>query len=131
MFAYSSETFFTKNFIKECHQNLLEQKMKLMNRSRSIHEELRKHSNEKGGDETDQAVKSFMESGIVNNQHRLRHQLLEIEVALSKIAEGTYGICEETEEPIEAKRLKAIPWTRFSIEGAEIRESVQKQYQTG
>ncbi len=130
MFAHSKD-FFSKEFIEECHQSLLEQKTKLMNRSRSNHEELRRHSTERGGDETDLAVKSSMESGIVHNQHRLRHQLLEIEVALSKIAEGTYGICEETEEPIEVKRLQAIPWTRFSIEGAEIRESVQKQYHAG
>ncbi len=39
-----------------------------------------------------------------------------------------YGICEETEELIEEDRLLAIPWTRLSIEGAEIRESVNKRY---
>ncbi len=55
-------------------------------------------------------------------------RLLEIEVALSRIEDGTYGICEETEEVIEIERLSAIPWTRLSIEGAEIRESIQKRY---
>ena len=39
-----------------------------------------------------------------------------------------FGICEETEEVIEPERLRAIPWTRLSIEGAEIRESVNKRY---
>ena len=115
-------------FIEECRQKLLEEKTKLMNMSRSNHEKLRKNSIEKGGDETDQAVKSLMESEVVNAQKRIRHQLYEIEVALAKIAEGTYGICEETEEPIETARLLAIPWTRVSLEGADMRESVQKQY---
>ena len=115
-------------FIEECCQKLLKEKMKLMNMSRSYLERLRKNSVEKGGDETDQAVKSLMEAEVVNAQKRIRHQLYEIEVALAKISEGTYGICEETEEPIEKARLHAIPWTRFSLEGAEIRESVQKQY---
>jgi DnaK suppressor protein len=41
---------------------------------------------------------------------------------------GAYGICEETEEMIENERLLAIPWTRLSIEGAEIRESLKKRY---
>ena len=124
-------TVHSKAFIKECQQKLLERKASLLNRVRSNHENLRKNSLEKGGDETDQAIKSLMESEAVNNQERLRHQLYEIEVALGKIAQGNYGICEETEEPIEVKRLRAIPWTRFSIEGAEIRESLKKQYHAG
>jgi DnaK suppressor protein len=49
-------------------------------------------------------------------------------MALSRIESGTYGICEETEEQIEHERLLAIPWTRLSIEGAEIRESIKKRY---
>jgi len=40
--------------------------------------------------------------------------LYEIELALSRIATGTYGICEASGRPIEPDRLKAIPWTRFS-----------------
>ena len=53
---------------------------------------------------------------------------MEIEFALARIEQGTYGICEETEEPIEVERLLAIPWTRLSIEGAEIREVMTKKY---
>ena len=34
----------------------------------------------------------------------------------------------ETEEEIEPERLRALPWTRLSIEGAEIRESMTKRY---
>jgi RNA polymerase-binding transcription factor DksA len=39
--------------------------------------------------------------------------LYEVTEALKRIADGTYGICEITGEPIEADRLKALPWTRF------------------
>ncbi len=38
----------------------------------------------------------------------------QIESALDRIRNGTYGICELTGKPIEAGRLEAIPWTRFS-----------------
>jgi RNA polymerase-binding transcription factor DksA len=38
----------------------------------------------------------------------------EIEEALTRIRDGTYGVCELTGEPIEPDRLEAIPWTRFS-----------------
>ena len=38
----------------------------------------------------------------------------EIEEALNRIRNGTYGICELTGERIPAARLNAIPWTRFT-----------------
>ena len=40
--------------------------------------------------------------------------LYEVEEAVRRIGNDTYGICEETGKPIEAGRLKAVPWTRFS-----------------
>jgi RNA polymerase-binding transcription factor DksA len=42
--------------------------------------------------------------------------LYEIDQALNRIRNGTYGICEATGQPIDPERLKAIPWTRFSAE---------------
>jgi len=44
--------------------------------------------------------------------------LYEIDEAINRIRDGTYGKCELTGKPIEAARLEAIPWTRFSA-GAE------------
>ncbi len=40
--------------------------------------------------------------------------IYQIEQALDRINSGTYGICELTKKPIEAARLEAVPWTRFS-----------------
>jgi len=40
--------------------------------------------------------------------------LYEIDDALIRIRDGTYGICQLTGKPIERERLEAIPWTRFS-----------------
>lgn len=40
----------------------------------------------------------------------------EIDHALSKFAEGTYGICEVSGEPIPKERLEAIPWAREKVE---------------
>lgn len=40
--------------------------------------------------------------------------LYEIDEAMRRIRDGTYGICELTRKPIEPQRLEAIPWTRFS-----------------
>ena len=49
-------------------------------------------------------------------------KLKEVEYALQKIELGTYGICEETDGPIEKKRLEKMPWTRLCIDAAEEKE---------
>lgn len=41
--------------------------------------------------------------------------IYEIEQALKRIESGTYGVCALTGKPIAQARLRAIPWTRFSI----------------
>jgi len=51
-----------------------------------------------------------------------RKVLVEIEDALKRIEEGTYGICEGTDKPIERSRLEAIPWARYSVEYANQKE---------
>lgn len=47
-----------------------------------------------------------------------QEKLYEIEAALKRIDDGSYGICELTGQPIPQRRLQAVPWTRFS-EAAE------------
>jgi RNA polymerase-binding transcription factor DksA len=51
--------------------------------------------------------------------------LVEIQEALKRIEDGTFGICEGLGIPIEENRLKAIPWTRYSMEYARMLESGQ------
>ena len=44
--------------------------------------------------------------------------LKEIDAALQRIEDGTYGICEGSGKPIPKKRLEALPWTRYCVEYA-------------
>lgn len=115
------------DLIFNCKKKLLETKSELLNRVKEARLDLHM-SEDRGGDEGDQTMRALAESEFLNMTERLRKQLMEIEIALSRIENGNYGICEETEEPIEPDRLLAIPWTRLSIEGAEIRESLRKKY---
>lgn len=116
----------TEALIAECREKLLHSKSDLLNRVREARTKLDQF--ERGGDEADQTMRILAEQEVMSLTDRLRQQLLEIESALGRIENGSYGFCEETEEPIEVERLRAIPWTRLSIEGAEIRESVDKRY---
>lgn len=116
----------SQKFILQCREKLLEAKMDILNRFRDGKEQIM--ADERGGDEADQTMRLIAESEYLTQQERLRSRLVEIEAALARIEKGSYGVCEETEEPIEAERLLAIPWTRLSIEGAELREAVGKRY---
>ena len=51
-----------------------------------------------------------------------RETLREIDEALERIKDGTYGICLGTGEPINKRRLMAIPWAKYSIEHAKLME---------
>ena len=115
-----------ENLLKECKMKLLQAKTDLLNRAKESRGDFA--SDEKGGDEADQTVRVLAEAEMLSQHERLRNQLMEIESALGRMQNGTYGICEETEELIEPERLRAIPWTRLSIEGAEIRESMNKRF---
>lgn len=47
-----------------------------------------------------------------------RRLIKEIDDALKRIADGSYGVCELTGKPIRAERLEELPWARYSIEAA-------------
>jgi len=57
--------------------------------------------------------------GLMNGEKKL---LKEIDDALQRIEEGTYGICEGTGKPIPKARLEAQPWARYCIEYARMLE---------
>jgi len=47
-----------------------------------------------------------------------RKLIKEIDDALERITDGTFGICELTGKPIKLERLEELPWARYSIEAA-------------
>jgi DnaK suppressor protein len=44
--------------------------------------------------------------------HKLEAEIAEIDAALGRIKDGSYGICEKSGKPISVERLKAIPYAR-------------------
>jgi RNA polymerase-binding transcription factor DksA len=61
---------------------------------------------------TDTFDRDFALSLVSNEQEALS----EIEAAIKRILDGTYGICEITAKPISKERLLAVPFTRYSAE---------------
>ncbi len=57
--------------------------------------------------------------GIATND---RKALYELDDALKKIEEGSFGICEDCKSPIAKTRLKAVPYARLCVKCQEKRE---------
>jgi DnaK suppressor protein len=66
-------------------------------------------------DEGDLSQQSH-EEWIFLNRNTLEMKLLrEVEDALRRIEQGTYGVCHECEEEISSKRLDAVPWAKYCV----------------
>ncbi len=77
-----------------------------------------KSSTPKSGDHKEITDRANSEIFLTNSQffrERIRKNLNEIEAALKRIEEGTYGVCEISGHLIEDNRLLAVPWTRVSF----------------
>jgi len=62
---------------------------------------------------TDSFDRDFALSLVSSEQDALN----EIEEAILRIKDGSYGVCEITDKAIPAARLSAVPFTRYSVEG--------------
>ena len=67
------------------------------------------------GDEMDEASTEGVTAMTSKLLERDVNLYREIERALAKLDEGTYGLCEGTGEPIGYSRLKLRPWARYSV----------------
>ncbi len=69
--------------------------------------------------ETDRALE-------LRTRDRARKLISKIDQALSRLESGTYGYCEETDEPIGLRRLEARPIATLSIEAQERHEKMER-----
>lgn len=79
------------------------------------------------GDELDLAADDAeisLETRLLDRDAKL---LREVERALEKVKDNTYGYCEGTDEPIGYARLKLRPWTRYSVTYKEELEREEKR----
>lgn len=62
--------------------------------------------------------------GLAERQQKYLEQ---IDEALSRIEDGTYGICKITSELISVERLEEVPVAKYSVKGKEILEKRKRQ----
>lgn len=74
------------------------------------------------GDVQDDAAEENRRRQALDRSERDGARLAEVEAALRRMDDGTYGICEETGEEIPFARLRAEPTTRYTVEALEMLE---------
>jgi RNA polymerase-binding transcription factor DksA len=88
----------------------------LVDRIRSLETDAREeqpvHSLHPGDAATDSYDRDFL-LGMADYEQGL---LQEVDSAIERLREGTYGICERTGKRIPRKRLQSVPWTRYRAE---------------
>ena len=82
------------------------------------------------GDDAERASRETENILELRNRDRDRKMLAKVGAALRRIEEGTYGICEDTDEPIPVARLDARPQTTLTYDAQERREMLQRQYRS-
>ena len=94
----------------------------LLNKSEDLHV-----AEEDLSDETDLASSLIQQQLTCTIRDREYAKLRRIDAALDRVAEGTFGHCEECEEEIGMKRLENQPWAELCITHAEEKEREESQ----
>lgn len=79
-------------------------------------------------DLADRATSETERSIELRTRDRQRKLIANIDSALRRIEDGSYGYCEETGEPIGLARLEARPTARYSLEAQERHERRERVY---
>ena len=67
----------------------------------------------------DTATETFEREKDLSILDQLERELAELHAALERVDAGTYGVDEETGQPIDPARLDAFPTARTNIDGVE------------
>ncbi|MGH7996042.1 MAG: TraR/DksA family transcriptional regulator [Opitutaceae bacterium] len=81
-----------------------------------------------GQNMADGGINTFDRDFVLSLVSNEQEALSEIDAAIKRIHEGTYGICEVTQKPIAKERLLAVPFTRYS---AEAQKEIEKNRYRG
>ncbi len=79
-------------------------------------------------DLADRATLETDRSLELRTRDRQRKLINKIDSALRRIEDGTYGYCEETQNPISLRRLEARPIATLTIEAQEMHERMERTH---
>ncbi len=103
-------------------RRLLAQEQELMTRIKQAGASARESGDESVGDAGDASVENERKEEQFRDADADWTVLNQVRDALERIDNGTFGTCLVDGEPIEEKRLEAIPWTSYCLKHQQRRE---------
>lgn len=123
---------------KKYYKLLVEMKNRIQNGSSdkvesvsSSNIQLSHENSNQGMDVADIGAKNFERDMAFNLLSNEQNIISEVNAAIERIRNGTYGVCEVTGKAIPESRLLAVPFTRCTIEGQKQKEIEQRRLRAG
>ncbi len=121
------EEFMNPRQLEYFRQKLLRWRAELLAESSETLQHLKEESLLKP-DITDRASLETERAIELRTRDRERKLISKIDAALARIADGSYGYCEETNEPIGLRRLDARPTATLSLDAQERHERMERTH---
>jgi DnaK suppressor protein len=121
------EEFMNPLQLEYFRQKLLRWRAELLAESTETLQHLKEESLLKP-DLTDRASLETERSIELRTRDRERKLISKIDSALMRIEDGSYGFCEDTDEPISLRRLEARPIATLSLEAQEQHERMERTH---
>ena len=119
------EEFMNPFQLEYFRQKLLDWRAELLNEANQTLENLSTESLHKP-DQMDRAQIESSAALDLRTRDRERKLIQKIESALRRIEDGSYGYCEDTDEPISIDRLEARPIASMTIQAQERHEKMER-----
>ena len=124
----------SKEQLKQFRQLLITERAKLASEIRSLAQDAAKSPREASGDLSaytvhmaDMAADTYdreLSMNIVSSEQELLYQ---IDDALKRLDDGTFGVCQQCNQPITMSRLKAVPYASMCIACQRTKEQKSKR----
>ena len=115
-----------REFIEKQRDRLEELRAELLRMVDGLEEDQRFRAEEEGDftehDSGDMSQSLFTREVDATVEQTMEKRLQYVDRALQKVEEGTYGICDDTGEPIPRGRLEAMPEAIYTVEAQQRRE---------
>ena len=99
--------------VQELRRQLEQRRAELL-RGHAEHLDVRFSPGDAVSEAEEDAARTNEQETLLELAEAERGLLTLIERALRKVEDGTYGVSEESGEPIGVERLRAVPWARFT-----------------
>jgi DnaK suppressor protein len=115
-----------KEFVEKQRERLEELRAELTRMVEGLEEDQQDRAESEGdmteNDSGDMSQSLFTREMDATVEQTMEKRLESVDRALQKIEEGTYGICDDTGEPIPRGRLEAMPEAIYTVEAQQRRE---------